>query len=236
MSVFVAVAAAVAAGAAAQAVTGIGLVLICGPVLVLLVGPAEAVRLALVVSLVLNALLLVRQPRAVQLRQAGRLAVPAVAVAIPLGILLRGTDDRGLAGVAGGVMVCAAALMWRGRRWSWLSTSAGTVAAGAASGAMNVVSATAGPFAALYAANSGWEARTRVATLQAYFAVLNVIALVALGAPGRPGALAAAGTGLVVGVLAGRVLDRRIPEALVRQLVLLLAGIGGVIVLAQAVI
>lgn len=80
-----------------------------------------------------------------------------------------------------------------------------------------------------------WDARTRVATLQAYFAVLNVIALVTLGVPGRPGALAAAGTGLAAGVLAGRVLDRRLPDALVRRLVLLLAGVGGVIVLAQAV-
>jgi hypothetical protein len=236
MSIFVAVAAAVATGAAAQAVTGIGLVLICGPVLVLLVGPPDAVRLALVVSLGLNALLLARQPRAVRLRQVGRLAVPAAAVAIPLGILLRGTDDRVIAGLAGGAMVSAAALMWRGRRWPWLRTSAGTVAAGVASGAMNVVSATAGPFAALYAANSGWETRTRVATLQAYFAVLNVIALVTLGAPARPGALGAAGAGLVVGVLAGRVLERRLPEALVRRLVLLLAGAGGAIVLAQAVI
>ncbi|MGH3249426.1 MAG: TSUP family transporter [Trebonia sp.] len=235
MGVFAAVAAAVATGAAAQAVTGIGLVLICGPVLVVLLGPADAVRLALVVSLALNALLLARQPRAVRLRQAGRLAVPAAAVAIPLGILLRGTDDRVFAAVAGGVTVSAAALMRGGRRWPWLSTRAGTVAAGAASGAMNVVCAAAGPFAALYAASSGWEACTRVATLQAYFAVLNVIALATLGVPSRPGALAAAGTGLVAGVLAGRILARRLPEALVRRLVLLLAGTGGVIVLAQAV-
>lgn len=58
--------AAVAAGAAVQSASGIGLVLICGPVLVLAVGPAEAVRLALVLSLILNAALLLPRPGAVR--------------------------------------------------------------------------------------------------------------------------------------------------------------------------
>ncbi|MGH3502285.1 MAG: TSUP family transporter [Nocardioidaceae bacterium] len=234
MAVFAGVAVAVAAGAAAQTVTGIGLVLVCGPVLVLLVGPAEAVRVALVVSLALNVVLVARQPAGVQLRQVGRLALPGAAAVVVLGVLLRDTGDRLSAGLAGVAMLIAAALMWRGHRWPWLSTPGGTLTAGAASGAMNVVCAVGGPFAALYAVNSGWTPGARVVTLQAYFAVVNIIALATLGFPRHAVALAAAGAGLAVGVLIGRSVARRLAASHTRRLVLLLAAAGGATVLVQA--
>jgi hypothetical protein len=224
----------VAVGAAAQTVTGIGLVLVCGPVLVLLLGTGEAVRVALVTSLALNAVLVARQPRAVQWRPVTRLSAPAVAAAIPLGILVHGTDDRALTCLAGAAMITAAGVMWRGRRWPWLFTPAGTLAAGMASGAMNAVAGAAGPFAALYAVSSGWPPPARVATLQAYFAVLNVAVLATLGLPRDLAVVAAAGTGLAAGVSVGHALAKRLPESRTRQLVLLLAAAGGVTVVTQA--
>jgi len=234
MGALAGVMAGVAVGAAAQTVTGIGLVLVCGPVLVLLLGAGEAVRVALVTSLALNAVLVARQPRAVQWRPATRLSTPAVAVAIPLAILAHGADDRALAGLAGAAMITAAGVMSRGRRWPWLLTPAGTLAAGMASGAMNAIAGTAGPFAALYAVNRGWPSRARVATLQAYFAVLNAAVLATLGLPRHLAVIAAAGTGLAAGVLAGHALARRLPGSRTRQLVLLLAAAGGVTLVAQA--
>lgn len=57
MGALAGVVAGVAVGAAAQTVTGIGLVLVCGPVLVLLLREGEAVRVALVTSLALDAVL-----------------------------------------------------------------------------------------------------------------------------------------------------------------------------------
>ena len=131
-------------------------------------------------------------------------------------------------------MITAAGVMSRGRRWPWLLTPAGTLAAGMASGAMNAIAGTAGPFAALYAVNSGWPTRARVATLQAYFAVLNVVVLATLGLPRHLAVLAAAGTGLAAGVPAGHALATRLPESRTRQLILLLAAAGGVTVAAQA--
>ena len=234
MGALAGVAAGVAVGAAAQTMTGIGLVLVCGPVLVLLLGEGEAVRVALVTSLALNAVLVARQPRAVQWRPMTRLSAPAIAAAIPLGILVHRTDNRALAGLAGAAMITAVGVMWRGRRWPWLFTRAGTLAAGMASGAMNAVAGAAGPFAALYAVNSGWPPRARVATLQAYFAVLNVVVLATVGLPRHLAVVAAAGTGLATGVFAGRALAKRLPESRIRQLVLLLAAAGGITVVAQA--
>ena len=234
MGALAGVAAGVTVGAAAQTVTGIGLVLVGGPVLVLLLGAGEAVRVALVTSLALNAVLVARQPRAVQWRPVTRLGAPAVAAAIPLAILAHRTDDRALAGLAGVAMITAAGVMWRGQRWPWLFTPAGTLAAGIASGAMNAVAGAAGPFAALYAVNSGWSPRMRVATLQAYFAVLNVAVLATLGLPRHLAVVAAAGTGLAAGAFAGHALAKRLPEPRTRQLVLLLAAAGGITVAVQA--
>ena len=108
MGALAGVAAGVAAGAAAQTVTGIGLVLVGGPVLALLLGAGEAVRVALVTSLALNAVLVARQPRAVRWRPVTRLSAPAVAAAIPLAMLVHGADDRAVAGLAGAAMITAA--------------------------------------------------------------------------------------------------------------------------------
>jgi|SRR5436190_2038263 len=84
------------------------------------------------------------------------------------------------------------------------------------------------------AVNSRWPTRARVATLQAYFAVLNVVVLATLGLPRHLAVLAAAGTGLAAGVPAGHALATRLPESRTRQLILLLAAAGGVTVAAQA--
>jgi uncharacterized membrane protein YfcA len=113
-------------------------------------------------------------------------------------------------------------------------TPAGTLAAGMASGAMNAVAGAAGPFAALYGVSSGWPPPARVATLQAYFAVLNVAVLATLGLPRDLAVVAAAGAGLAAGVSAGHALAKRLPESRTRQLVLLLAAAGGVTVVTQA--
>ena len=130
-------------------------------------------------------------------------------------------------------MVLAAVASWRGRGWPWLSTPAGTVVAGAASGAMNVLSATAGPVAALYAVNAGWPAHARTATLQAYFAALNIVSLTAVGLPSQPGLIGAAALGVLAGLPAGQILGYRLSPSLARRLVLIAAASGGLAVLAR---
>src|ERR1700737_2401735 len=51
---------AVALGGLAQSVAGLGLVLVCGPILVAVCGPSDGVRLAVTLSLALNVLVLLR--------------------------------------------------------------------------------------------------------------------------------------------------------------------------------
>jgi hypothetical protein len=96
----------------------------------------------------------------------------------------------------GALAGAAAGVMWRGRRWPWLFTPAGTLAAGDGQWRDERPRRAAGPFAAQYAVNSRWPPRARAATLQAYFAVLNVVVLATLGLPRHLAVVAAAGTGL----------------------------------------
>ena len=58
-----AVLAAVLVGTLAQSVSGIGFALVCGPLLVAALGAQDGVRLAVLLSLVLNVVLLARLDR-----------------------------------------------------------------------------------------------------------------------------------------------------------------------------
>ncbi|MDQ1374120.1 MAG: uncharacterized protein QOJ09_1458, partial [Actinomycetota bacterium] len=68
---------AVAAGAVAQAVTGLGFSLVSAPLLIALAGPRDGVRLNLVLSVLVNVVLLVPQRTHVRRRDVVRLLVPA---------------------------------------------------------------------------------------------------------------------------------------------------------------
>jgi uncharacterized protein len=223
----------VTAGTLAQAVTGIGLVLVCGPVLLAIAGPADGVRLALITSLLLNASLLALHRKDVRYRDAMSLFVPAAFISVPLGLLLRDTHSRTAGAAAGAGIVLAAAASWRGRDLPWMRTTAGAVTAGAVTGAMNVLSATAGPVAALYAVNAGWTARARTATLQACFASLNIVSIAVIGMPSGWGLIAAAALGIAAGLGPGQLLARRAPAHLARRIVVIVAAAGGLAVIIQ---
>jgi hypothetical protein len=225
---------AVSAGTLAQAVTGIGLVLICGPVLLATAGPAGGVRLALITSLLVNAALLILHRKEVRYRDAMTLCLPAAFISVPLGLLLRDTRSQTASAAAGAGIVLAAAASWRGRAWPWMRTAAGAVVAGAATGAMNVVSGAAGPVAVLYAVNAGWPAHARTATLQACFAALNLVSLAVIGLPSRWGLIAAAALGVLAGLGPGQLLARCASPRLARRIVLTVAAAGGLAVLIQS--
>lgn len=69
-------------------------------------------------------------------------------------------------------------------------------------------------------------------TLQLYGLGLNIVTLLSLGLPPLCPPLLA---GLVGGVLAGLLLARRLPQRLVRQAILALAALGGVLVVLRGV-
>lgn len=228
---------AVLLGTLAQSVSGIGFALVCGPLLVAALGPADGVRLAVLLSLVLNVVLLVRLWRHVDRRRTLLLLVPA-AVATPLlAVAVRAVPTRPAAALAGAVVLVGVALLGSGLRWRAAQGPAGAVAAGLLGALTNLVAAVAGPVVALWAANAPWRAEVQRASLQAYFLGLNVVALPSLGLPQVGGGLLlgcllALGAGALLGVP----LARRVGEAAARRTTLVLAAAGGAVVLARAAV
>jgi uncharacterized membrane protein YfcA len=228
---------AVLLGTLAQSVSGIGFALVCGPLLVAALGPADGVRLAVLLSLVLNVVLLARLWRQVDRRRTLLLLVPSALATPLLAVLVRDLPTRPAAALAGAVVLVGVALLASGVRWHAARGPSGAAAAGVLGAATNLVAAVAGPVVALWAANADWRADVQRATLQAYFLGLNSVALPSLGLPrvGGPlllGCLAA----LALGAVVGAPLGRRVGETAARRTTLTLAGLGGAVVLARAVV
>jgi hypothetical protein len=220
---------AVAAGAVAQAVTGLGFSLVSAPLLIALEGPRDGVRLNLVLSALINVVLLVPQRHQVRTRDALRLIVPA-AIATPVAAWGARRADTDVLLVAAGVLtVASAAALIVGVR---LRRSSATVA-GAVSGIMNTVAGIGGPVVALHALHEGWPADERRATFQLYFLLLNIAGLLALG-PRWPSLV------LLVGLAGGWVLGRgiapRVPEGAGRAATLAVAVGGGLVALTRGLL
>lgn len=233
----VAVVLAVTAGALAQSVSGIGFSLVSGPLLVAVLGPADGVRLGIVLSMAVNAVVLARERRSVRLGDGLLLLLPA-ALATPLwAALARRLDDRVAAGAAGAAAVLGAAALGAGLRWRAARGRVGAVGAGLVSSLMNVVAAIGGPAVALWAANAGWSAAASRATLQLYFLGLNLVALAALGPPDVPVLLVPVCLGgVAVGLAVGARLARRVDDEAARRVTLGLAAAGGLVVLVRSLL
>jgi uncharacterized membrane protein YfcA len=223
----------VAVGALAQSISGIGFALVGGPLLFVVFGAREGVRVAVVLSMLVNIGVLVREHRAVMVRRVLPVLLAALAATPLLVWLLADVHPRPLRAAAGGVIVVGAALVAAGRARD--TGLAGGVVAGLVSATMNVLASAGGPAVAVYAAGAGWDPGRLRATLQAYFLALNVVTLVTLGPPhwtaSRAVVLVAA---LLAGSAAGAVLASRVSPALARQVTLLLAAAGGLAVLVSA--
>lgn len=224
-------------GTLAQSVSGIGFSLVCGPLLVAALGPQDGVRLAVLLSLVLNLVLLARLWRLVDGRRTLLLLVPSALATPLLALAVRDLPVRPAAALAGGVVLGGVALLALGVRWEAARGPAGAVTAGILGAATNVVAAVAGPVVALWAANAEWRADVQRASLQAYFLGLNCVALPSLGLPevGAPLLLGCLGA-LAVGAALGVPLARRVGERTARRTTLSLAGAGGAVVLVRAVL
>jgi uncharacterized membrane protein YfcA len=226
---------AVSVGALAQSVSGIGFALVGGPLLFALFGAREGVRVAVVLSMLVNVSVLVREHRAVMWRKVAPVLVTALAVTPLLAHLLEGAHPRLLRGAAGAVVVLGAALVAAGRTRD--SGVVGGVVAGLASATMNVLASAGGPAVAVYATGARWDPARLRATLQAYFLSLNVVTVLTLGAPRWAAHEAVALIGaLVVGTVLGAWLSGRVPAELARRVTLVLAAAGGLAVLVSAAV
>lgn len=224
---------AVAAGAAAQSVSGIGFALVGGPLLFTVFGAREGVRVAVVLSMLVNVGVLAREHREVMWRRVLPVLLTALAATPLLVHLLSGAHPRALRGLAGGVIVLGAGLVAAGRTAD--TGLAGGVVAGLVSATMNVLASAGGPAVAVYAAGARWDPLRVRATLQAYFLALNVVTVATLGGPHWSLEQAVVLIGcLLAGSVAGALLAGRVPAGRARAVTLALAAAGGLGVMVSA--
>jgi len=228
---------AVAVGACAQAMTGIGFALICAPLLILCVDATQAVILVSAFSIILNLMVLAREWRYTNLRHAVTLFIPACLVA-PLAGYVAGVAPSSTLSTIGGVSVLlAVAVLASGVRSAFLAGRMGTILSGGISGLMGTLAGLGGPAVAAYAMNAEWDVKMLRPTLNLYFIALNLLTLAVRGGPSVEVDF---GIGLAVAVVVGfglgASLVRRFDHSAIRRLILVLAAVGGVAATAKGLV
>jgi uncharacterized protein len=228
---------AVLVGAGTQRVTGMGFALVSAPFLVLLLGPFTGVLLANALSLATNLVVLAQTWRAVEVRKALLLAVPAVAAVVPGAWVARTLPAPLLAITTGGLVLVALLAVLASERARVLRGTPGAVTAGAASGFMNVTAGVGGPAISLYGLSTGWAHASFVATVQLYSLLLNAASIAAKGWPGlTPDTWVVAGGALAVGAAAGNRLAGFVSPDRARTLVAGLAILGAAATVGKALL
>ncbi len=231
---FLAIVAGVLAGSVTNRITGLGFSLVCSPVMVLVLGPRDGVRLLNMVSIAVSLSNVVPTWRWMRRTDLVRLLVPALAWTPLAAAVVRRTDEDLLLVGAGVVTLVAALFVFRSTTVAALQGRAGAVGAGTVSATMNVIGGLSGPPVAMYALNGGWSPAEFRGTLQAYFLALNVVAVWSLGPVAPP-------AGMVVGIVAavlgglviGGVLAARVAPSRFRTLVIVVVCAGALAAIAR---
>jgi len=223
----------VAAGGFAQSSVGFGLGLVSVSFLVASIGHAAAVASVLVLSLIANLFIVAWERDGLDVRASLGLFAPSAATQLALFAWIRGIDPTPLTIATGAAVIVSAIVMGTGVRVRALHGPPGLLIAGALSGVMNLVAGLGGPASVLYATNAGWHPERWRPTINLYFALNNVLALVLLRAAiPRDGWLYVAA---IIGALVGARVAARLPGQAVRFGALALSAGGGVLAIASAV-
>jgi uncharacterized membrane protein YfcA len=230
----VAAVAAAALGTAAQSVSGFGFSLVAAPVFVQLIGAPRAVRLANLIAVLVNLLVLARDRHGARPTVALRMLLPAIAVTPVVAYAVHRTDAAVLSIIVGLLVIASAVALASGRRWERLRGGGGMVLAGSLSAAMNTASGVGGPTVAMYALNAGWSVDMTRPTLQLYFLGLNALSFLALGGVTLPAAdLGVLIAGILVGFAVGTTAARRLSAEAVGTAIIVLSVTGGLAAIAR---
>ncbi len=225
-------------GALTQRITGVGFALVAAPLLVLVGGPFQGILLANLLGSIVAAVVLLSSWRDVDWRKAVLLGIPAL-IAVPIGAwVARTLPPAPLLVLVGLLVVIALTAVLLSERARVLRGPGGAVAAGAASGFMNVTAGVGGPAIVLYAVSTAWEHRRFLATFQAYTVVVSVASMLAKGGLPRVSSaqLLLCLAGLAAGLAGGQVLSGRVDHESARRLAIGLALVSAVATVLKGVL
>ena len=224
-----------------RSIFGFGEALIAVPLLALVMPVEVAAPVAVLVSITVAFLILIQDWRLVHLRDAGRLILSTL-FGIPLGVwLLRAAPESVVKAILAVIIICFAAYSLMDRdtreltddRFAWIFGFQAGILGGAYG--MN------GPPLAIYGALRRWSPAHFRATLQAYFLLASIAgmagyALTRLWTPAVNHFYLVSLPGVVIAILLGRGLNKRIHPARFNVYVYLSLTAIGVILLLQAIV
>jgi uncharacterized protein len=228
----------VSAGAVAQAVSGFGFALLTVPLLAVLLGPKTAVVTDNVVGIALVSLMVLRNRHGIERRTVFLVSVAAI-LAMPLGLLiLTEVDARVLTIIIGVTVLALTAALVKGLTLPDRDLT--DVLAGFISGVLATSTGTNGPPLVIAFHGKNLEPTVFRATLAASFFVQSLATLVSFTAAGKITtevlkAALAGYPGIVLGVLAGERLARRIDRRQFRLVVLAMLVASALASIARAI-
>ncbi|UEJ81525.1 sulfite exporter TauE/SafE family protein [Brachybacterium halotolerans subsp. kimchii] len=237
-AVLLGLAAATFVGALAQRSTGMGFALLASPFLVLVLGPLQGILVVNVCG-ALSALLNLTQVRRDVDRKRLRVLAPMGVIGVIPGAIAVAVLPAASLMIAVSTIVLLGLLLTLAMRGRTVPDSPALgVAGGLASRFMNVTAGVGGPGVVIYARATGWEHRGFAATAQVQFMILSIVSLVAkralttLSATGWTVLIAA----LLLGVIAGGRVSRRVDGESAMRIVLAVALAGALMALVRGVL
>jgi hypothetical protein len=215
-----------------QSVSGFGGGLVPMAFLPALIGVRSASPLVSLCAICIETVLLIRFHQALSLREIWKVVLASIA-GVPFGmVLLRLVSEQVALSALGAVLVGYSVYALLGKSLPELRHSFWALLAGFAGGLLGGAYNTAGPPVILYADTQRWEPDRFKSNLQGYFIVNSAQVLIGHYFAGNfrpevlrwlPYALPA----IAAGLLAGALLDKRIPPLLFRRIVLVMLLVMG---------
>lgn len=231
-------------GAFLQRVSGMGLGLIGGPVLMIAMGPVDGILVLNVLAAVNAAMSTLTVYKDVHWRNFAIISAVLVLGAVPGAWLIRAVSPDWLLIVAGALLLIALSVVTIGKRHvPQVSGTAPMALSGVVAGFMNTLAGIADPAITVYATAARWPQRMYAATLQPIFMVSGAISfgiklvtgaadLSAVNPIVWPVGLVA----MAVGIFLGVKVAPHVPRARAYQLALGLAVFGGVVALGRGLV
>ncbi len=228
---------AVLAGAMVQRATGVGFALISTPFLILALGPAEGVVTVSVLGGLSALLIWVSAIKQVDYRAIVPIIIAAVVGIAPGALLSRVLPGPQLAIAAGSLVVAALVISLFAGRVTGLNSLPGRLGAGFLGGFMQAVCGIGGPAVMAYANAVKWEQRSFAISIQFYFVVICAFTTASLGSAPPLTLLQwiILLAILIVGTIAGALVNRRLSPATGRTIAMILAFLGGITVIVNGV-
>ena len=232
------IAAAVLIGTILQRVSGTGVGLVVAPVLSILLGPAFGVLVTNMTTFVSGGLIMIAVWSHVSWRRFWLIMPPAVLGAVPGAWVVGQLSAGWLSIIVGAIVVFALLVTFALPRLPYLPGRGAGLIAGLLGGFFNTTSGVAGPVMVIYSRVSRWDHRSFAATLQPIFMTMGAVSVITKLLLGSVEVNGQAGPPLgwlfpvivvtvVVGILLGTQLAKRVSIPTARTVAMSLAGLGG---------